>query len=283
MGYSRYKDRNVKKIAKYLEINEDPIYTQLKNTNVNHILNNNFIIEFLEEKVNKGELSKITKDNLPYIFSYKKNELERKVKIQKMLNSFDIELTNNFSINMGEIEYKSVMYETGVIKKVTINAEPKLLDADLKKILTYCKEEGITHIYEIIEKRFGIDVNKVNLSMSSIFNIYNISNYDIKLGDNEYLTHLAYVTPENELCDECCEGECSDEDYDCERYYDIDVNKLKHSENSIKDCYIFNEVSYTVRGIKTFPKEVIDDFTMCKVDFEYFYNKYVKKKDSDAI
>ena len=46
-------------------------FTQLNNSNVNNLLNHNFLIKILDEKVNEGELSKITKDNLPYIYSYR--------------------------------------------------------------------------------------------------------------------------------------------------------------------------------------------------------------------
>ncbi len=271
-----YKAKIMKKVAQHLEVNEEPLYTQMKNIGINFILNENFILKFLNEKVIEGELSKITKNNLPYFYSYRKRDLERKIKIQNLLNSFDIKMIDNSSLHVDGIDYRSNLYETGVVKKCKVDNEPKLLDSDLNKIFKYCKANGITHVYEIIEKRSGIDVNKVHLSLNNIVNINNFNDYNIKYDD---VMHLAYRSNNDEECSpETCEAEeGSDSKYDS--YYDIDVNKLKYSENSIKDCYIFNEVSYTVRGLKTFPKDVVDDFTMCKVDFEYFYNKYVKKNN----
>jgi hypothetical protein len=272
-----YKGKNIKKVAQHLEINEEPVYTQMKNNGMNFILNENFILGFLNEKVKEGELSKITKDNLPYFYSYRKRDLERKIKIQNLTNSFGIKMIDYPTFNSNGIDYRSNLYETGVVKKCKVNNEPKVLDSDLNKIFKYCKANGITHVYEIIEKRSGVDVNKVNLSLNNIVNINLFSDYNIKYDE---VTHLAYRRDDELEGTEECSPE-SEGDYGADSYYDIDVNKLKHSENSIRDCYIFNEVSYTIRGIKTFPKEVVDDFTMCKVDFEYFYNKYVKKNNDE--
>lgn len=277
MALPHFNTKNMKKVSKYLEINEEPIYTQLKNNNSSFIFQNDFILDYFDKCVNDGKLSKITKDNLPYFYSYKQRDLERKVKIQKIINSFDIKFLNYTNVSIDGTEYNSVMFETGVIKTCGINNEPQLLDSDLKKILTFCKENGITHIYEIIEKRFGVEINKVNLSINNIFNIHDFEDYGLSYRD---ITHSAYNTSSlEEGSEDCCDSEESEVGYNYNnKYYDVDINKLKHSENSIKDCYVFNEVSYTVKGIKTFSKEVLDDFTMCKVDFEYFYNKYIKNK-----
>ncbi len=172
------------------------------------------------------------------------------------------------------------MFETGIVKKCSINNEPKLLDSDLKKILNFCKENNITHIHEIIEKRFGIEINKSTISLNNILYVNNFNDYGIKFLNNEYITHLAYIIPEDEPYAKANSSmEESERDVDYDTYYDIDVNDLKYSENSIKDCYIFNEVSYSIKGVKTYPSEIVDDFILCKLDFEYFYNNYVKKND----
>ncbi len=267
--------KNLKKVDKYLDINEEPIYTQLKNDECNFILKNNFILEFMDKKVEDGELSKITKDNLPYFFSYKQNDLVRKLKIQKVINKYDINLIDRSCITVNGTDYKSITYQTNVVKKCSINNNPNLLDSDLNKILKFCKDSGITHIYEIIEKRFGVEVNKLDLSLTNISYISDFESFSLKRKD---IIHKAYNIYENDS-----EGECIPEEDDGsynkkDSYYDIDVNKLKYYENSIKDCYVFNEVNYSVRGIKTFDKELINEHTLCKLDFEYFKNNYIKKK-----
>ena len=274
-----FTSKNMKKLSKYLEINEVPIYNQLINTKSSFILKENFLIDFLEQKVNSGELSKITADNLPYLHSYNNNDLVRKIKIQKILNDSNVELVYSSSIDRDNIEYNSVLFETGIVRKCSINKEANLNDKDLSEILSFCKSSGITHIFKIIEKRFGLEINKNDLSIKNIFTIDNFSNYGLNYSD---IKHSSYrrnedCSEEVDMCKSVAMDTMSESDYD-DNYYNVDINDRNYKKNNIKDCYIFNEVSYSIRGMKTYDKKIVDEFTNCKLDFEYFYKNYFYKK-----
>lgn len=282
---SLIKTKTKLKLPRYLEINEESYYSQISNSNINNLLKNDFIIEFLNKKVEDGILSKITSKNLPYYFVYRKEDLDRKLKIQKIKNDFNIKLIDNSTYYTEHNDaYKANIYETNVIRECKIDAEPKLLDTHLNQIFKYCSEVGITHIYEIIEKRFGIEINKADLSMSNIFKINNFDDfglykYDIKNKAYNYDINECYDEIDEKITSKYKDKSIREEDGDIDyyEYNEFIINKLKDSDKPNKLCYIFNEVSYTVRGIKTFDKTDIEEFNKCKSDFEYFHKKYIKK------
>ena len=228
-------------------------------------------------------MCKISNENLPYIYSYKPEDMVRRLKIQKMITESNVKMVDMNTMYYNGNNYKSMIFETGIIKKCSSNVEPVLTNSDLVSIIEFCKESNITHIYRIIEKRVGISINKSDMSMNNIFDIKSFKEYGIDITN---IKHKVYYNIDNDYYDECCIDKPSSVEYDynnsvileniSDSYYDINSN-IYFPENEILDCYLFNEVSYSIRGYKTYDKDIIDEFNRCKVDIDYFTKKYIKK------
>ncbi len=254
----------------FLTPKRKPFYENMQSNNLMNIMDDNLFVKHMENLVAEGKAFKISEDNIPFICHYNSERLNRKVKINRLKHDFDIKMLDAPNNVIDGFQYSAEEIQTSA-KRVCNETKNLITDEIMKDILDFCKKEDITHIYSIIEKRYAVIFDRLNMSISQTCEISDFSKFGLDYrnvkqldiesdNDSKYLT-APYDTEESDM-----DSLFSDNHY----------QQLINKEVPLFG-YVFAESTYSVRGFSQKPKNVIDEYIMCRHDFDYFYKKYIKK------